>query len=299
MKRDKYRIQCCDRALDLGGRAKVMGVLNVTPDSFYDGGVYWSDSRKKNKAIDCAVQRALDMTEAGAEIIDIGGESTRPGAKAIDAEEEIRRTVPVIRELRNQSNVLLSIDTYKAAVAEQALLAGAEIVNDISGFAFDPALAEVCTRHNAAAILMHNTGRPEAMQWSHEIQTAGADIVARVQHSLRCCVNNAEKQGVRNLILDPGFGFGKSVAENYELLRRLQELHALERPLLAGLSRKSFLAKAVEQFAARPLQPPEDRLTATGAANTIALLNGANILRVHDVREAVETLAVTTAASAP
>ena len=295
MNRDNYRIQCRDRELDLAGQAKIMGILNITPDSFYDGGTFLPGAQ--TASVDGAVEKALEMIHQGADIIDIGGESTRPGARKVAVDEELRRTIPVIRELGRQSDILISIDTYKAPVAEQALLAGALMVNDISGFTFDPDIAEVCRRHHAAAILMHTTESPENMQWSHETETAGADILTRVKNGLRNSMATAEKQGVHDIILDPGFGFGKSVAENYELLRRLSDLHVLERPLLAGLSRKSFLGKALQKHPDEPLPPPGKRLTATIAANTIALNNGANILRVHDVREAVEVLAVASSAT--
>ncbi len=297
LNQDNYRLQCRDRELDLTGRAKIMGILNTTPDSFFDGGAFRSNAQ--NVTIDLAVERALEMTGEGADIIDIGGESTKPGATNVTAEEELRRTSPVIRELRRQSDVLISIDTYKADVAEQALLAGAQIVNDISGFSFDPAIAEVCRRHNAAAVLMHTTGHPEELKWSHQTETAGTDMLIRVKNGLLYCLKNAEKHGVRNIILDPGFGFGKSVSENYELLRRFRDLHDLERPLLAGLSRKSFLGKALQQHHDQPLPPPDNRLTATIAANMVAAINGANILRVHDIKETADTLAIAAAVIEP
>ncbi len=291
MKSSNYHLQCRDRMLDLTGKPKIMGILNITPDSFFDGGVF------ENKAgtYDCglAVERAMVMIAEGADIIDIGGESTRPGAQKVDSEEEIRRAVPVIRELRKQSDVLISIDTYKAAVAEQAISAGAQIVNDISGFSFDPDIAEVCRRHGAAAILMHTTGRPDCMKWSHQTDAARTNIVSLVKTGLLASLTNAGQHGIENVILDPGFGFGKSVEENYMLLKCLRDLHALERPLLAGLSRKSFLGAAL-QFPGRPVPPPEDRLTATISASTIAAINGANIIRTHDIKETTQALAVAT-----
>ncbi len=291
MGKDKYRIVCRDRVLDLTGRPVIMGILNTTPDSFYDGGRFFC--KEDANWIDRTVAKALAMEKEGAGIIDIGGESTRPGAERVDTEEELRRTIPVIHELRNRSDVLISIDTYKARVAEKALLAGAQIVNDISGFRFDPDIGEVCRQHHAAAILMHTTARPEHMQWSHQTPDATeTPIMNRVMKELGAILNNAEKQGIDNIILDPGFGFGKSVAENYELLRSLDALHALERPLLAGVSRKSFLGKILQEEDSGTVPPPEKRLTATIAANTAAVLKGANILRVHDVREALETIAV-------
>lgn len=289
--RDNYRIQCRDQELDLTGQAKIMGIVNTTPDSFFDGGTFPAGSRKAE--IDLAVERALKMIEEGADIIDIGGESTKPGARKVDAEEELRRTLPVIHELRRQSDILISIDTYKASVAEQAILAGAKIINDISGFSFDSNMAEICCRHHTAAILMHTTSRPDSMKWSHQTKAGTTDILARVKNALFCSLRNAQKQGIRNIILDPGFGFGKSVSENHVLLRQFRDLQVLEHPLLAGLSRKSFLGKALQKHPDQPVPPPANRLTATIAANTIAVINGANILRVHDIKEAVETVAVT------
>lgn len=296
-KQDNYRLQCRNRELDLTAQVKIMGIVNTTPDSFFDGGTFSAGSGTAE--VDAAVERALKMIDEGADIIDIGGESTKPGAKKVDAGEELQRTLPVIEELRKQSDILISIDTYKAVVAEKALLAGAQIVNDISGFSFDPAIAEVCSRHNAAAILMHTTGLPENMKWSHQTRTVETDILSRVKSGLHFCLKTAEKHGVSNIILDPGFGFGKSVSENYELLRRFRDLHTLEHPLLAGLSRKSFLGKALQKNLRQPLPPPEDRLTATITANTIAVINGANILRVHDVKEAAETVAVAASVTGP
>ncbi len=291
MKHTNYRLQCRDRELDLTGQAKIMGILNSTPDSFFDGGSLSTGSRTID--VDRAVEKGLKMIEEGADIIDIGGESTKPGALKVDAEEELRRILPVIRELRRQSDILISVDTYKATVAEQALLAGAQLINDISGFSFDPDIAQVCSHFHAAAILMHTSGDPANMKWSHQTRAAGTDILNRVTHSLLDRIQHAEQQGVCNIIVDPGFGFGKSVFENYTLLRRLHDFHTLKRPLLAGLSRKSFLGKALQKHPDQAVPSPDKRLTATIAANTIALINGANILRVHDIEEAVQTLAVT------
>ncbi len=289
MANDRYTIQCRDRELDLRDGAKVMGILNTTPDSFFDGGLSGNGSGPENTGH--AVERAMSMIEKGAEIIDVGGESTRPGAETVDAAEEIRRTIPVIRELRGTSDVLISIDTYKAVVAEEALAAGASIVNDISGFRFDPDIAAVAARYRAAVILMHTPERPDAMDWSHRTAGAATDIVPVVRESLRKATETAERHGITNIILDPGFGFGKSVEENFRLLGRLQEFGELGRPLLAGLSRKSFLGEAIR----RPgggLPSPEMRLSATVAASAIAVLNGARILRAHDAQEAAHAAAV-------
>ncbi|WP_338052848.1 dihydropteroate synthase [Prosthecochloris ethylica] len=268
-------LTCRDATLNLSGDPLIMGVVNTTPDSFYDGGRHQ----------DAPLHHARSLMNAGAAIIDIGGESTRPGSQEVDTEEEIRRTAPLISELRRESDIVISIDTWKSAVAEEALRAGADIVNDISGFTFDPDIADVCRRYRAGAVLMHTFERPDRMRWSTDTDHEHRDIVHIVKNSLRASVDTALEYGVENLILDPGFGFGKSAGENFELLGRFRELQELGKPLLAGLSRKSFLGWAVSD-STETVPPPEERLAATIAANTIAVMNGAAVLRVHDVREA-------------
>ena len=274
-------LSCRGHVLDFRKKPCVMGILNTTPDSFYDGG------RHRDKAL----HHALSMISYGADIIDIGGESTRPGAEAVSADEEIRRTAPLIRELKKHTTIPISIDTWKAEVAEEALQCGASIVNDISGFTFDEALPDVCKKYQAAVILMHTTDRPDQMQWSTETGGPERDIVALVKTALEASVANAKAHGIDQIVIDPGFGFGKSVRENFILLKRLHEFHSLGVPVLAGLSRKSFLGHAVQTHNA-PLPSADDRLAATVSANTIALSNGADILRVHDVSEAVATAAI-------
>ncbi|NTV99496.1 MAG: dihydropteroate synthase, partial [Chlorobiaceae bacterium] len=284
-KRHHFLLDCAGLKLDLREGAKIMGILNTTPDSFYDGGTF--NSGKLGPDLDRALEHALSMVRDGAEIIDIGGESTRPGAEKISAVEEIRRTVPLIRMLRKKTDTLLSIDTYKAEVALEALEAGANIVNDISGFTFDPRLPAVCGRFGAAAVLMHTPVTPQEMRWSTGTVSAGGDIVQRVTSFLAASLETAEAHAVQGVIIDPGFGFGKSVDENFSLLRRLRELEVLDRPILAGVSRKSFLGQAI----ARPGQtppPPSERLAATIAAQTAALLSGASIIRTHDVIDAIQ-----------
>jgi len=285
---NRYRLDCAGRTLDLSTPA-IMGVLNLTPDSFFDGGAYASTGNEAQ--LERALESALSMVEEGAEIIDVGGESTRPGADPVSAEEEIRRTVPFIERLRQQSDVLISIDTYKAEVADKALRAGANIVNDISGFSFDPAMPEVCARHKCGVVLMHTPARPGSLRWSQETGAEDEEVMRRVTSFLRRSVELAERHGIEAIVLDPGLGFGKTVKENYRLLARLDELHELGWPLLAGLSRKSFLGQAIKR-AGEEAPPPSERLFATISANTIALMNGADILRVHDVRAAVEARAV-------
>ncbi|NTV61712.1 MAG: dihydropteroate synthase [Chlorobiaceae bacterium] len=284
-----FRFDCAGLTLDLRDGPKIMGILNTTPDSFYDGGTFLSE--QKGPDLDRALEHALSMVREGAAIIDIGGESTRPGAEKISASEEISRTVPLVRMLREKTGVLLSIDTYKAEVALKALEAGANIVNDISGFTFDADLPEVCARFGAAAVLMHTPVTPQQMRWSTGTVSSGGDIVQRVASFLADAVARAEAHGVHGIIVDPGFGFGKSVEENFSLLRRLRELELLERPVLAGVSRKSFLGHAIARNG-EATPPPGERLAATIAAQTLALLGGAAIIRAHDVRDAIHCLDV-------
>jgi dihydropteroate synthase len=283
--RTNFLVECAGIALDLRRGAVVMGIVNTTPDSFYDGGTFHSGHREPD--LDRALDHALSMLDAGASIIDIGGESTRPGADKISAEEEISRTVPLIGQLRKKSDALISIDTYKAEVARRALDAGANMVNDISGFTFDPGLPEVCARFGAAVVLMHTPVTPQQMRWSTGTASGGGDIVDRVAGFLASAVARAEAHGVRGIMVDPGFGFGKSVEENFSLLRRLRELEVLNRPVLAGVSRKSFLGQAIARNGEAP-PPPSERLAATIAAQTAALLGGAAVIRAHDVRDAVQ-----------
>ncbi len=284
-----YRLNCRERLLDLAEGPIIMGILNTTPDSFYDGGAFKEGSQAVD--LDRAMEHALAMIRAGASIIDIGGESTRPGSEKISAEEEIRRTIPLIERLSKKTDVLISIDTWKSEVAEKALQAGAHMVNDISGFTFDARLPEVCGRYRAAAVLMQTPVKPDTMQWSSATGSGSEDIVAAVTRHLRRSIALAEEHQVHDIIIDPGFGFGKSVDENFMLLDRLDELSLLDRPVLAGLSRKSFLGHAIAR-PGEPAPPPAERLAATTAAHTIALMRGASILRVHDVKEASECLAI-------
>ena len=291
----RFRINCSGKILDLSEGPKIMGILNTTPDSFYDGGSFQKDSN--NPDLEQALAHALTMIRDGASIIDIGGESTRPGAIKIPAEEEIARTIPLITLLRQKTEILISIDTSKAEVAEKALQAGAHIVNDISGFTFDPALPHVCKKYQAAVILMHTPAEPAAMQWSTLTESGSEEILAKIRNSLLRSIALAEKHAIEDIIIDPGFGFGKSVEENFCLLGRLRELHCLQRPILAGLSRKSFLGHAISSPGGE-ISPPDERLPATIAADTIALMNGATILRVHDVAAATQGMLVFNAMNA-
>ncbi len=286
---DRFRIMCAGRMLDLSEGPVVMGILNTTPDSFYDGGTF----RKEGSGVDIdrAFEGAVAMVRAGAAIIDVGGESTRPGAGVISGAEEIERTVPLIMLLRERTDVLISVDTYKAEVAERALEAGAHIVNDISGFTFDDALPAVCRRYGAGVILMHTPVKPGSMGWSTRTDSGGEDIVARVRGFLQDSIARAVAAGLDDIIIDPGFGFGKSVDENFRLLRELASLRDLGRPILTGVSRKSFLGFALAEPGGN-VPAPSERLAATLAAETIALMHGASVLRVHDVREAMDCLRV-------
>jgi dihydropteroate synthase len=260
--------------LNLGERTALMGVVNVTPDSFYAG------SRRLDP--DEAVGLALELLEAGAEIVDIGGESTRPGAAPIGAEEEIRRLVPVVAGLRPRTRALISVDTRRAAVAERALVEGADIVNDVSALS-DPGMAEVVSRANAGLVLMHMRGTPSTMQTSPSYR----DVVAEVKDYLGRAIEKAESFGVssESILVDPGIGFGKTLAHNLTLLHNLSSLGELSKPILVGTSRKSFLGRILPGG-------PEERLLGTAASVACAVLLGASVVRVHDVREMRQVVAV-------
>jgi dihydropteroate synthase len=292
------------RALELGKRTLIMGVLNVTPDSFSDGGAFLDRDK--------AIEHAERLLEEGADIIDVGGESTRPGARVdpvkprqaetkspggnlkvasapVDTEEELSRVIPVITELKKRHPALfVSIDTYKATVARAAVNAGAEIVNDVSGFRWDPQMAKTVADLKCGAVLMHMRGRPE--EW-RTLPPVG-DIVLLVKRELKDWAEKAVLAGVRRerIVLDPGFGFGKNFEQNYPLMRRFNELQAAGLPLLAGTSRKSFIGRtlAVDGKDA----PPEKRLYGTLATQVALILAGAHILRTHDVKASVETARV-------
>ena len=254
-------------------RTLIMGVVNVTPDSFSDGGLYFDP--------DAAIARALRLIEDGADILDIGGESSRPGADPVDEVEELRRVVPVVRALAQSTSVPLSIDTMKPGVAAEALRAGAHIVNDIGGLR-DPEILGVTAQAGAAAVIMHMRGTPRTMQ----NDPVYADVVADVRAFLAERIAAAHAAGIEDVAVDPGIGFGKTAAHNFELLRRLEEFHALGCPLLIGPSRKSFLG------ALRGQESSKQRLEGTLAAVVIAAMKGCAIVRVHDVAECRRALAV-------
>lgn len=251
-------------------RTFIMGILNITPDSFYDGNRYFSD-------IGLAISRAEEMIEEGADIIDIGGESTRPGSSPVDAKEEIRRVIPVIRALAKKIKVPISIDTYKPEVAKVALEEGASIVNDITALSFDPEnkMAELVAERKVPIVLMHMQGTPQTMQLNPQY----TDLIYEIIDYLKKAIERALKAGIEKekIIVDPGIGFGKTVEHNITIIKRLNELKGLGRPILLGVSRKSFIGKILNL-------PPAERLEGTAAAVTAAILNGAKIIRVHDVK---------------
>jgi dihydropteroate synthase len=264
------------RALELGPRTLVMGILNVTPDSFADGGLRFDPER--------AIADGRRMIDDGADIVDVGGESTRPGAAPVSAEDELRRVLPVVRGLAAQGRVPISIDTYKAVVAREAVAAGASIVNDISGLQYDLDLGRAMADTGAAVILMHTRGRSSQM---YELAVYD-DVVREVRAELQAAVDRAVAAGVRpeSIIVDPGFGFAKRAEHSYAALAGLPEFAALGRPILSGPSRKSFLQLAIGE------RPPPGREWATAAAVTASVLLGAHIVRVHAVREMADVVRV-------
>jgi dihydropteroate synthase len=267
-----------NRSLLYGERTLVMGILNVTPDSFSDGGKFFS--------FDAAIAQAEQMIAEGAGIIDVGGESTRPGSESISAEEELRRVIPIIERISSSSDVPISIDTTKATVARAALAAGAEIVNDISGLRFEPAIAAEAAQANAGLLLMHSRGTPKDMQQIPFAENIFADVI----EGLRLSVSIAEQRGVarESIAIDPGIGFGKSVEQNLELIAKLDHLarEFSDLPIVIGTSRKSFLGKLLDGA------PADERLYGTIATVVATVLNGAHIVRVHDVKPAVEAVRV-------
>jgi dihydropteroate synthase len=267
-----------DRVLPIGERTLIMGILNVTPDSFSDGGEFLT--------LDNALAHAEQMITEGADIIDVGGESTRPGGEPVSIEEEIERVVPVIEALARTTDTPISVDTTKSEVARAALDAGAAIVNDISALRFDFYIADAVAREGAGLVLMHSRGTPGTM---HRLPPV-ADIMEEVTSSLRASVHMAERRGVKreSIVIDPGIGFGKTQEQNLELIAKVDQLIAAfpGYPLLIGTSRKSFVGRILADA------PPEERLHGTMATITAAILKGAHIVRVHDVKAAAETIRV-------
>lgn len=253
-------------------RPRIMGILNVTPDSFYDGGRY--------QGLDAALYQAEQLVSAGADLIDVGGESTRPGAPQISADEEIARVVPVVERLAAQLEIPISVDTTKSEVAAASLAAGAHFINDISGLGFDPEIATVVARYQAGLFLMHTRGRPESMQQ----QTGYTDLLGEVEDFLARALGQARQAGIADthLAIDPGIGFGKDLAGNLLLLKHLSRLLRLEAPILLGTSRKSFIGQVLGQAT------PAERLAGTLASVAVGVMHGALLFRVHDVAPARE-----------
>lgn len=278
-------------SLDLETRVQVMGVLNVTPDSFSDGGKFDDTTR--------AVERSLEIEAEGADILDIGGESTRPGSLTVSAEEEAARIFPVLERLKGKLRIPVSVDTTKLAVARGAIERGAEIINDISGLRFELGLAELAAETGAALILMHSRGTPETMQQLSPVE----DIFDEVVGGLRWSIEQAVKFGVERskLILDPGIGFGKTVEQNLQLINRLDRLtNEFSLPLLLGTSRKSFIKRTLDQrMTAKNRDDLRERIAGTAASITIGIDRGAHIVRVHDVAEMVAVVRLTEAICQP
>jgi dihydropteroate synthase len=260
-----------NRVFDFEKKVYIMAIINVTPDSFYDGGLYLDFEKAKKRLEQCYKE--------GAHIIDIGGESTRPGSLRISVEEELRRVIPLIKYASKEFDVPISVDTYKSKVAEEAIVCGASMINDISGLIADEKMFEVAKNYDVPIVIMHIRGNPSIMQKEPIIYE---DVVSDVLRSLRTKIHYAKIMGLKEdkIIIDPGIGFGKSLDHNIALILRLNELKCLGRPILIGASRKSFIGKILNL-------PPEERLEGSLAILSIAIMNGANIARVHDVKESL------------
>ncbi len=256
-----------NRELVLGKRTLIMGILNVTPDSFSDGGLFYNKDR--------AMEQVRKMIDAGADIIDVGGESTRPFSDPVPLEEELKRTIPVIKDIRSiYPTIPISIDTTKAEVAKQAIEAGADIVNDVSALRFDEKMADVVSDAGVPVVLMHMLGTPKTMQENPSYRSLLSEIIAFLEER----ISYAVEKGIEfeQIIVDPGIGFGKTADHNLQIIKNLHFMHTLERPVLLGASRKRFIGAVLNR-------PPEKREIGTSVVNTVGILNGAHIIRVHDV----------------
>lgn len=258
-----------DNFHDLSSKTLVMGILNITPDSFYDGGVY--------KTVDDCLIRIEEMIKQGADIIDIGAESTRPGSKGISTQEELDRIMPVLESAVGNFETIFSVDTTKSIVARESLKCGVSIINDISGLNFDDKIGQYVADHGASIVLMHTPGRPEVMQQL----TSYHDLIDEITGHLRRSINIALSYDIdiQSIVIDPGIGFGKTAEQNLQIIRELDKLSVLNRPILIGTSRKSFIGKLLGEF------PVDNRLEGTAATVAASIINGASIVRVHDVLE--------------
>ncbi len=271
--RKLYTLKLRGKALELGRRTLIMGILNITPDSFSDGGRFADYER--------ALTQAFELISAGADILDVGGESTRPGSDPVPLPVELERVIPVIRTVRESSDIPISIDTNKSEVALQALAAGADIINDVSSLRFDPAMARVAAESGTPVILMHMLGAPRTMQVNPVYESVISEIIAFLEQRVRFAVQNGIERS--QIIVDPGIGFGKTVTHNLNIIRDLDRFSCMDRPIMLGASRKRFIGKVLGR-------PEGERELGTAVANAFGIAAGAHILRVHDVafhREAV------------
>lgn len=268
VKTSRYILKLKDRFWDLSSRTHLMGVLNVTPDSFSDGGKFFK--------LDEAIRQGIRLAEEGADIIDIGGESTRPGSEPVPLEEELQRVIPVIEELAKRTDIPISIDTYKSKVAKEALGSGASMVNDISALRFDAEMKRLLAEYKVPVVLMHIKGTPKNMQDNPHYE----NVIEEIKNYLKESIRIAKEAGIEEdkTIVDPGIGFGKNLEDNLKILKNLNEFLSLGKPLMIGVSRKSFIGKILNL-------PVEERLEGSLAALAIGIVNGANILRVHDLKE--------------
>lgn len=283
---NRYTLSCGSHHMVLGERTKIMGILNVTPDSFSDGGKFFS--------VDQAVAHGERLAEDGADIVDIGGESTRPYSDFVTAEEEIKRVIPVIKKLAKRISIPISIDTTKAETAQRAMDEGASIINDVGALRLDPDLGKVASEYSVPVILMHMLGTPGTMQKSPEY----TDLIGEIKTFLGDSIKRAEQYGIKknNIIIDPGIGFGKTKNHNVLIIKKLKDLNALKAPLLIGPSRKAFIRNILKDDSVDDIRPEFPVVeTGTQAAVCAAVLNGAHIVRVHDVANTLATIKITDA----
>ena len=270
----KKYVKPTDFGIDFSGNPKIMGILNVTPDSFYDGGKY-------SNSIEAAVNHGLQLIKDGADILDIGGESTRPGAVPVSEFEEIDRIIPIIEGIRNKSDIPISVDTYKSKVADYALQSGANWINDISGLEFDDSMMEVAKNWRCPVVVMHIKGTPQSMQLNPKYD----DVISELLNYFEDRIEKLNKFNINNIIIDPGIGFGKSLNHNLEILNQIERFKRFGLPVLVGASRKSFIGKILDNDV-------ECRLSGSLAVLSWLVINNIDILRVHDVRESVETVKI-------